>query len=370
MIEPSALTFVGTDVHRDTIAIALLRPGEHIPLEQRIANTPEAVRKQLRRWGDPRSLRVCYEAGPTGYELQRQLASLDVDCAVIAPSLIPKRPGQRVKTDKRDARKRCSLFRAGELTAVRIPGPEDEAVRDLIRAREDLTEDLLRARHRLSKFLLRHGRVYREGSTWTAKHITWIRAQGFTIERLERLVGHHLAILEVRLAQRALLDTEVSEIARSEPYADDVRRLACLRGISTLGALTLLIEVGDFQRFATAREFMGFTGLTASEYSSGERRRQGAITKTGNAHLRRILVEAAWSAQRRPSFGPTFHRRVAGQPPEVVRYAIQAQERLHQRYWRMVQRGKPSQVATVAVARELAGFVWGLMTDRTAPAAS
>lgn len=370
MIETSALTFVGMDVHRDTIAIALLRPGEHVPLEQTIANTSEAMRKQLRRWGDPGSLRVCYEAGPTGYELQRQLAAAGIACAVIAPALIPKRPGQRVKTDKRDARALCRLFRAGELTPVRVPEPDEEVVRDLVRAREDLTEDILRSRHRLSKLLLRHGRVYREGKTWTARHVAWLRAQRFGSERLERLVGHHLAILDGRLAQRALLDEEITAIARSESYAAAVRLLSCLRGIAELSALTLLVEVGDFHRFGSAPEFMGFTGLTASEHSSGERRRQGAITKTGNAHLRRVLVEAAWHAQRRPNFGSAFRRRVAGQPPDVVRYVMQAQERLHRRYWRIAQRGKPSQVATVAVARELAGFIWGLMTGRTAPTAS
>lgn len=366
MTEGSATTFIGMDVSKNTIAIALLRQDEHVPLEHTIANTPEAVRKQVRRWGDPATLRVCYEAGPTGYELERQLRSLGVECAVIAPALIPKRPGQRVKTDRRDARMLCRLFRAGELTAVRVPPPEEEIVRDLVRAREDQTEDILRGRHRTTKLLLRHGRAYREGKGWTQKHMRWIKDQRFESALLGSLVDHHLAVIDARLAQRALLDADISAIARGEPYGEAVRRLSCLRGIKELSALTLLVEVGDFQRFARAREFMGFTGLTASERSSGERRRQGAITKTGNAHLRRILVEAAWSAQRRPSFGPDFRRRVAGQDPATVQYVMQAQERLHRRYWRMVQRGKPTQVATVAIARELAGFVWGLMSGRTA----
>jgi transposase len=366
MTEGSAVTFIGMDVSKNSIAIALLRPGEQVPLEQTIANTPEAVRKQLRRWGDPATLRVCYEAGPTGYELQRQLAAAGIDCAVIAPALIPKRPGQRVKTDRRDARMLCRLHRAGELTAVRIPGPEEEIVRDLVRAREDQTEDILRARHRTTKLLLRHGRAYREGKGWTAKHLRWIREQQFDSALLVSLVDHHLAVIETRLAQRSALDAEIAAITRSEPYAEAVRRLSCLRGIKELSALTLLVEVGDFTRFATARHFMGFTGLTASERSSGERRRQGAITKTGNAHLRRILVEAAWAAQRRPTFGVEFRRRVAGQSPDVVQYVMRAQQRLHRRYWRIAQRGKPSQVATVAAARELAGFIWGLMTERTA----
>lgn len=366
MSDSNPLTFVGLDVSRDKIAIAVLRPGEHVPLEQSIASTEEAVRQHVRRWGDPATLRVCYEAGPTGYELQRQLAELGVDCIVIAPSLIPKRPGRRVKTDRRDARSRCGLLRAGELTAIRIPEPEQEVVRDLLRGREDLTADILRSRHRLSKLLLRHGRVYRAGSTWTARHFAWIRAQHFASSRLEQLVAHHLVVLDSRLAQRAALDRDISEIARSEEYAPAVRRLSCLRGISELSALTLIVEVGDFHRFASAPAFMGCTGLVASEYSSGERRRQGAITKTGNAHLRRILVEAAWQARRAPNFGVAFRRRVAGQPPAVAEYAAAAQRRLHRRYWRMVQRNKPTQVAAVATARELAGFVWGLMTDRIA----
>lgn len=366
MSESSPLTFIGMDVSRDKIAIAMLRPDEQVPLELTIPATDEAVRKQVRRWGDPGALRICYEAGPTGYELQRQLAGLGVDCIVVAPSLIPKRPGHKVKTDRRDARSLCGLLHAGELTAVRVPDAAEEVVRDLIRSRADLTEDILRSRHRLSKLLLRHGRVYREGSTWTARHLAWIRAQRFAVTGLERLVAHHLAILESRLAQRAELDIEISEIARSERYAAAVARLACLRGIAELSALTLLVEVGDFRRFASAPAFMSFTGLVASERSSGERRRQGAITKTGNAHLRRILVEAAWHARRQPNFGPTFQRRVAGQDAAVVRYVSAAQQRLHRRYWRMVQRNKPTQVATVATARELAGFVWGLMSERIA----
>jgi transposase len=365
MNEPSALTFIGMDVSKETIAIALLRPGEHVPLEQTIPNTAEAVRKQLRRWGEHTSLRVCYEAGPTGYDLQRQLAAAGVACIVAAPALIPKRPGSRVKTDRRDARDLCRLHRVGELVAIRVPDPAEEIVRDLVRAREDQTEDILRSRHRTTKLLLRHGRAYREGRGWTERHLRWIKGQHFDDALLRTLVDHHLAVIDARLAQRALLDGEIAAIARSPAYRANVRRLSCLRGIRELSALTLLVEVGDFRRFATAREFMGFTGLVASERSSGEHRRQGSITKTGNAHLRRILVEAAWAAHARPSFGPDFQRRVAGQPPDVVRYAMQAQQRLHRRYWRIVQRERPTQVAAVAVARELAGFVWGLMTGRT-----
>ena len=359
-------TFVGLDVHQDSISIALLRPGAQLPDEDQIANTPDAVRKLVRRWSDPATIRVCYEAGPTGYGLQRTFATLGVDCSVIAPGLIPVRPGSRLKTDRRDARKLAGLFRAGELTAIRIPPPAEEAVRDLIRAREDLTEDILRARHRLSKFLLRHDRVYHDGDKWTERHLAWVRRQEFETAGLEDLVGHHLAIVETRLRQRDLMDAAIEQVADSEPYREPVRRLCCLRGIRSLSALTLLVEVGDFRRFPTAAAFMAFTGLVPSERSSGERTQRGSITKTGNAHLRRVLVESAWAYRAKPALGAAWQKRLADQPPELVGYAIAAQQRLHARYWRMTQRGKRSTVASVAIARELAGFVWGTMTERWA----
>ena len=361
------ITYVGLDVHQDSISVALLRPDPPSLDEDQIANTPEAVRKLVRRWKDPAAVRVCYEAGPTGYGLQRTFATLGVDCSVIAPALIPKRAGERVKTDRRDARKLAGLFRAGELTAIRIPLPEEEAVRDLVRAREDLTEDILRARHRLSKFLLRHDRVYREGKTkWTARHLAWVRRQRFDVAGLDALLEQHLAIIDARLRQRELMDAAIERLATSVPYATDVRRLCCLRGVKTLSALTLLVEVGDFRRFATAASFMGFTGLVPSEASSGERHRRGSITKTGNAHLRRVLVEAAWAYRQKPAVGSRWRTRFADQPAELVGYTIAAQHRLHARYGRMTQRGKLSTVATVAIARELAGFVWGVMTERWA----
>lgn len=360
-------TFVGLDVHQESISVALLRPGTQLAEEDQIANSPEAVRKLVRRWKDPATVRVCYEAGPTGYGLQRTFASLGVDCAVIAPALIPKRAGVRVKTDRRDARKLAGLFRAGELTPIRIPPPEEEAVRDLIRAREDLSEDILRARHRLSKFMLRHDRVYHEGKEkWTERHLAWVRRQHFETAGLDELVGHHLAIIETRLQQRALMDGAIATIAASGPYALSVGRLCCLRGIKALTALTLLVEVGDFRRFPTAASFMGFTGLVPSEASSGERHRRGSITKTGNAHLRRVLVESAWAYRQKPALGSNWRRRFTDQPAALVAHAITAQQRLHARYWRMTTRGKLSNVATVAIARELAGFIWGVMNERWA----
>lgn len=362
-----APTFVGLDVHKDSITYALLRPGSDVPEQDRIANTPEAVRALVRRWKDPRAVRACYEAGPCGYGLHRLLTSLAVDCSVIAPSLTPRRPGERVKTDRRDARKLARFHRAGELTTVRVPSPEEEAVRDLVRLHEDLGEDVLRARHRLSKFLLRHDRVW-PATAWTKAHQAWIHQQRFDLPVLQRTLDEHIAALEMRLAQRELLAKEIAAIAQRPPFRDAVARLATLRGIQALSALTLVVEVGDFRRFGAAEDFMAFTGLVPSEDSSGEARRRGHITKTGNSHLRRILVEAAWSYAARPGRERARLRRLEGQPPDVVALALESEQRLHRRYWRIVRRGKLTQVAVVAVARELAGAVWALMRDQPAVA--
>jgi transposase len=356
-----APTFVGLDVHKGSISVALLRPGKDTPDEDRIPNTFEEVRRLVGRWSDPAAVRACYEAGPCGYELQRLLSTLGVDCAVIAPALTPRRPGDRVKTDRRDARKLARLYRAGELTTIRIPPPDEEAVRDLVRLREDLCEDILRARHRLSKFLLRHGRAFGGVTPWTLAHWAWIRAQRFDLALLNQLRDEHIVAIELRMSQRDQLDRQLHALALEPPYAEPVRRLAVLRGVKTLTALTLLVEVGDFARFGSAAEFMAFTGLVPSESSSGERQHRGAITKTGNAHLRRVLVESAWAYRPRPAYASERRGRRADQPATVVAFAIAVEQRLHRRYWRLVQRGKLSQVAAVAIARELAGAVWALM---------
>lgn len=361
MLQSSPQIFVGLDVSKLSINVALLRPNGTGIDEDRIPNTPQAVRALVRRWPDPGSVRACYEAGPTGYALYHDLTRQGIACTVIAPTLTPRRPGERIKTDRRDAVKLARLFRAGELTAVRVPTPDEEAVRDLLRARGDLREDILRARHRLSKFLLRHGHTYADGSQWTARHRAWLDRQAFEQPAATRTLAHYRADLDTRLAERALLDAELTRIAGSGPFADRVARLATLRGISTLSGLTLVIEIGDFGRFARADVLAAFVGLVPSEHSSGERRRQGSITKAGNTHVRRVLVEAAWHARRRPNTGPALQKRLAGQPPEVLAIATNAQARLHARYWRLVERRKPTTVAATAVARELVGFCWALM---------
>lgn len=356
------LTYVGLDVSKQSINVAIHRPDGTLD-EDRVANTLEAVRALVRRWTEPATFRVCYEAGPTGYILYRWLTGLGIRCTVIAPSLTPRRPGERIKTDRRDARKLAGLFRADELTAVRVPTEAEEAARDLLRARDDAREDRNRARQRLGHFLLRHGRVYADGTAWTGRHRAWLARQHFEDPTFQGTLDHYRTSVDLRTTELARLDGAIVAVAASEPFRDPVAALFSLRGISTLSGLTLVAEIGDFRRFRRAGELMAFVGLVPSERSSGNRRRQGSITKTGNRFVRRILVEAAWNAARKPNLGPAFARRTSGQPTETVAIAARAQTRLHDRYWHHIHHRKPPAVAAVAVARELAGFCWALMVQ-------
>lgn len=352
---------VGLDVHSKSVAMATLERGDEKPTTVVIPNDPKALRRAFAKLTGRGEIRCCYEAGPCGYEVWRLLAEMGVECAVVAPALIPAKPGDRVKTDRRDATKLVRLFRAGELTGIRVPTPEEEAVRDLVRAREDVRKELVAARHRLGKFLLRHGRIYGEGRNWTDRYWSWLRKQRFE-EPAARFTFEHYQLQVHHLEERrADLERELAAVAATEPYREAVDRLCCLRGISVLSAVVLLAEVQDFRRFAHPRQLMAFLGLVPSEHSSGGKAKRGAITKTGNSHARRILVEASWAYRHRPAVGPRAKRLLAGQPPHVVAQAKKAQQRLHKRYARLVGRGKRSQVAVTAVARELCGFVWSLM---------
>jgi transposase len=259
---------LGMDVHRDTISVGILRPGRDVAEVDKLPHDEASVRRLVARFSDPRRLRACYEAGPTGYELARLLERLGVRCQVIAPSLIPKAPGDRVKTDKRDCRRLARLHRAGELVAIRVPTVEEEAVRDLCRARADMVEDLTRARNRLLKFLLRHGRVWRGGSTWTHKHHAWLAAQRFAQPALAQTFSHYRAVLEVRMAHLDAVEADLAEWCARAPFAEQVARLSAYRGVTRLGALTLASEVCDWRRFPRASAFMGFCGLVPSEYST------------------------------------------------------------------------------------------------------
>jgi len=362
------LIHLGLDVHKNTISVGTLWPDEESPVTDKISSDDDAVRRLIARFDDPGRLRVCYEAGPTGYELARLLRSLGVRCEVIAPSLIPVAPGDKVKTDKRDCRRLALLHRAGQLVAIRVPSVAEEAVRDLCRARADMVIDQTRARHRLGKFLLRHGRVWRGGDNWTLRHRAWIAAQTFDDPALTATFGHYRATLAAREAAVTAIEADLVDWFTRPPFADPVARLAAYRGITHLGALTLASEVCDWRRFGTAAAFMGFCGLVPSEYSSGERTHRGHITHAGNLHLRTQLVESAWSYKSKPSLGVGITSRHAGLDPAVVARAWTAQLRLCGRFRRLDARKTSRNVVVTAIARELAGFVWAEMTASPATA--
>lgn len=359
---PHDAPVLAMDVHKSSISGAVLEPDSTTPVVDKISSDDEMVRRLVGRFPDPARVWACYEAGPTGYELARVLRSLGVRCEVIAPSLIPARPGDRVKTDRRDARRLALLFRAGQLSSVRVPTVAEEAVRDLCRARADMVIDQTRARHRLGKFLLRHGRVWRGGDNWTLKHQVWIRAQRFDDPALTATFGHYQATLIAREAAVDAIDADLRCWFGRAPFAEAVSRLAAYRGITELGALTLATEVCDWRRFPTAAMFMGFCGLVPSEHSSGERTHRGGITHAGNTHLRTQLVESAWAYKARPAAGAVLKRRQEGLDPAVVARAWAAQLRLCGKFARLDARKTNRKTVVTAIARELAGFVWAEMT--------
>lgn len=354
-------TVVGLDVHKKTIVAAVLPLGsDNVTETVSIENCPKAVEKLVNRVAARGPVAFVYEAGPCGYEAHRQITAMGHKCVVIAPSLTPVRPGDHVKTDRRDAEKLARFHRAGELTEVHVPTREMEADRDLPRAREDALEDRLRARHRLAKFLLRQGRIHQETKSWGVKHRAWLKTQRFEWVTLQQTFEANMRAVEEAEARLAILDQQMQDLAQKEPYRTPVRYLRCLKGIETISALTLLVETQDFARFKRAREFMSFTGLVGSEHSSGEKVRRGHITKAGNTHIRRILVESAWCNRHRDVVSKQLAERRKGCPKEVVSIAKKAQTRLHRKFWRMTSRSKLHQVTVVAVARELAGFVWSI----------
>ena len=355
------ITHVALDDSQRTIVAGILRPGAEAPELRSLPNEPRQLRRFFERLKREGRVLACYEAGPSGYDLYRQLCTLGVPCQVIAPALTPRKAGDRVKTDRRDAAKLVRLFRAGELTPIHVPDEAAEAVRDLLRCREDVQEDLLRWRHRLLKFLARHGRVYREGRNWSQRHWAWLRSQRFTLPALARTYEEYRWTVEQLLARVAELDREIAALAATAPYRAPVGWLRCFRGIDTLSAMGLLTEIQDFHRFARPRGLMAYVGLVPSEDSSGDRERRGHITKAGNSHVRRILVEAAWHYRHPPRIGAALARRSLGQPTAVLTQAWQAQQRLHRRYRQLVGHGKRPPVAVVAIARELVGFLWAAL---------
>jgi transposase len=356
-------TYVALDVHKRSIVAGVL-PASGGEVELRgLENTERALRRLVKRLGGPAGLAVCYEAGPCGYEPYRLLSRWGVACEVVAPSLVPVRSGDRVKTDRRDAAKLVRLYRAGELSFVRPPTPEQEGLRDLMRCLDDLIGARRSARHRVSKQLLRDGRIWSRKS-WTLAHRAWVQAQRLDDPLAQEALEQMRALLAALDAQIAALEHRIEEVARTEPWSDPARWLMAFRGVATKTALGLLAELGDFRRFSSARELMSFLGLTPSEYSSGEERHRGHITKSGNRHARRLLVEAAWHYQHRPRLSRRQRELAPLLPAELSARAWRAQRRLHHRHGVLGRQGKRSTVANVAVARELAGFIWAAMTHQ------
>ena len=351
-------TWVGLDVHARKIVAGVLDASSGEVRSLRAPTLPAETVEWL--GGFPRPIRVAYEAGPTGYGLARACSAAGISCTVAAPSKIQRPPGDKVKTDRRDAERLARLLRLGELVAVRVPEPHEEAARDLVRAREDARGELMRARHRLSKLLLRHGLVY-DASAWTLAHDAWLRSQRFDSRPLALAFDEAYAAVLQAKTRRDTLDHAIAELAEQPPFAELVGRLCCLRGVATLTALALTVELGDWSRFRP-QSLGPFLGLTPSEDSTGERRRLGAITKTGNTHARRLLVEAAWHQRRPLRASVTLERRRANQPAAVRARADRSALRLHHRWHTLEARGKRRTVVAVAVARELAGHCWALAT--------
>lgn len=351
-------TWVGLDVHARKVVAGVLDAGSGELRCLRAPALPAETVEWLGQFAAP--VRVAYEAGPTGYGLARACATAGIACTVAAPSKIPRAAGDRVKTDRRDAERLARLLRLGELVAVRVPEPCEEAARDLVRAREDTRGELMRARHRLSKLLLRQGVVY-EATAWTQAHDRWLRRQRFESRPLAIAFEEAYAAVLQAKTRRDVLDQAIVELAGEPPFVEIVGRLVCLRGVATLTALALTVELGDWTRFRP-QSLGPFLGLTPSEDSSGERRRLGAITKTGNTHARRLLVEAAWQQRRPLRESATLARRRQEQPAAVRAQADRSARRLHQRWHALERRGKRRTIVAVAVARELAGHCWALAT--------
>lgn len=355
--------FVGFDVHGRTIAVAVVEANGEMRFLGVIPNDPEAVSRLIKRLGKPEQLRVCYEAGPTGYVLYWQLTKLGVHCEVVAPTLVPVKAGDRVKTDRRDAQKLARCYRAGDLTPVWVPDAAHEALRDLVRAREAAKRDQLRARHRVSKFLLRQGRRAPAGvSAWSQQHRLWLQRQRFEQPAQQATLEDYLHELQHQSARVLRLEGCIETAVEQVPprMREVIGALQSLRGVAQISAVTLVAELGELSRFAHPRQLMGYSGAVSREHSSGERIRRGSISKTGNAHVRRIVVEAAWAYRHRPAIGQALAQRQRGQSPQITQIAWRAQQRLHDRYRKLSARGKSPQLTVTAVARELLGFIWAI----------
>jgi transposase len=355
-----SIVYGGLDVHKESISVCLLVSDTGEIIEDRLINDGERVKRAAKRWGKLGELRLCYEASGAGFVLKRLLNNLGISCEVIAPSLIPKAPGNHTKTDKRDAKQLALLYRAGMLSIVRAPGEDEEMVRALVRLRVEVTADVVRGKNRLAKYLRTIGQEY-SGKTWTEAHKAWL--YGLKLKPIEEtIVSTHLNGIDDLLRRREGIDRQVEEIAQSEPYREMVGRLKSLRGIDTYSAMVLISEIGDCRRFSKPTQLMSYLGLVPRESSSGEKRRTGSITKTGNSYARWVLGEAAWNQMRKVGRCERVRRHWKTQPEEVVAIGKRAAERLHHKFWRVAARREDRKIAVIAVAREMVGFVWALLT--------
>jgi transposase len=358
------LRFLGLDVHAETIAVAVAETNGETRSLGTIANREDSIRKFIKKLGSPEQLRACYEAGPTGFVLYWQLTQLGVDCVVVAPSLVPKKPGDRVKSDRRDALKLAHCHRNGDLTAVWVPDDASEALRDLVRQREAAKQDQLRARHRLTKFLLRTGQRPPLGlKPWTERYMRWLAQVRYAqpaqeVTRLDCMNEFEHMSVRVKRLEEAIL-----EVVKQAPQAmqELIRGLQALRGVAHISAVTIAAELGNISsRFQTARKLMGYSGAFPSEDSSGNRIRKGGITKAGNAHLRRIVMESAWCYRHLPRVGEKLRKRHQGVPAEIIEISWKAQNRLYKRYRKLTMAGKDQRKVITAVGRELLGFIWAI----------
>jgi len=367
VVAAPSIIYLGMDVHKESITIAVLPTDAKAPTQvDRLPNDIPKLKRYLERIQARGEIRACYEASGAGYVLHRAMREWGIACDVIAPSLIPKRPGVQRKHDKYDAAELARLYRAGELTPVRIPSEAEERVRDVVRCRETFQREILKSRHYILKFLARRGFVFRAGTNWCGPHLKWLQhltTEHSPLEPADRLVfREYHALLLYKLQRRDELDREIVRLAELPTLKPIVQRLQCFRGFSLHSAMVLATEISDWRRFERPGQLASYVGLVMREHSSGGTERRGSITKAGNSHCRHVLVQAAWSYRHRPAVSVDLKRRQAGQPPAVVTHAWKAQHRLHQRFNHLVYRKSP-QIAAVAVARELVGFLWSVLQE-------
>jgi transposase len=357
-----SVAYAGNDVHQGNIVISVYEKEGREPVQEKtIINDKARVQKYYKRLSRTHTVKACYEASGSGYVFYRWLKELGIECEVIAPSLIPERKGDRIKTDKRDARKLGRLYRAGELVSVHVPEEKEEAMRSFVRLREQISKEVQMSKQYVLKFLQARGITYREGTNWTNRHRIFLKRQEFTDKYDEKVYGKYLFLLDLKETELKEIDSEIHEIAHGEEYRERVEKLTALRGVRELTAMGVITETVDFKRFGKAREYMSYLGLVPSESSSGGIERRGRLTRAGNKRIRRLLIESAWHSRHRVGMSADFKKRLISQNSEVKKLAIKAQKRLHSKYWRMIEKGKCKQKTCAAVARELAGFIWALM---------